>query len=162
MCSLRKKIVFTFIHIPVAYTGSISKSNFQVDEWMDVLGLPLLALSMARKTLQNFKNVKDGKVYENKKKKKHSRSSVFLIFSHRSFPNTSTCLFILSFSLPGCWLMMVSVCSDYNPSHFPKSVWKHAVCGDSSCPGQTQPKRLHPGWVKSSPEQNRWLQGLLN
>ena len=62
MCSLKKKIVFTFIHIPVTYTVSISKSNFQMDEWMDVLGLPLLALSMARKTLQNFKNVKDGKV----------------------------------------------------------------------------------------------------
>ena len=28
--------------------------------------------------------------------------------------------------------MMVSVCSDCNPSHFPKSVWKQAVCGDSS------------------------------
>lgn len=54
--------MFTFIHIPVTYTVSISKSNFQMDEWMDVLGLPLLALSMARKTLQNFKNVKDGKV----------------------------------------------------------------------------------------------------
>lgn len=65
---------------------------------------------------------------QKKKQQKKSPALIFLIFS----PNTRTCLFIPSFSLPGCWLMMVSVCSDYNPLHFPKSVWKHAVFGDSS------------------------------
>ena len=153
MCSLRKKIVFTFIHIPITYTVRICKSNFQMDERMDVLGLPLLVLSMARKTLQSFKNSLNGKVSIKKKK---SSSSIFLIFS----PKTRTCLFIPSFSLPGCWLMMVPVCSDYDPSRFPKSVWKHAVCEDSSylvgsdeaqaaapCVGQVKPwaEPLTPG-----------------
>lgn len=68
MCSLRKKIVFTFIHIPITYTVRICKSNFQMDERMDVLGLPLLVLSMARKTLQSFKNSLNGKVSIKKKK----------------------------------------------------------------------------------------------
>ena len=56
--------------------------------------------------------------------------------------------------------MMVPVCSDYDPSRFPKSVWKHAVCEDSSylvgsdeaqaaapCVGQVKPwaELLTPG-----------------
>ena len=39
-----------------------------MDERMDVLGLPLLVLSMARKTLQSFKNSLNGKVSIKKKK----------------------------------------------------------------------------------------------
>ena len=80
MCSLSKKIVFTFIHIPVAYTVSICKSNFQMDEQMDVLGLPLLALSMARKTLQNLKILRMVKFLPKKKKKKISSSYISNLF----------------------------------------------------------------------------------
>lgn len=95
-----------------------SESNFS-NEWINtwvLWGLPLLV---------NFWNFKNGKVFA----KVFSGFSIFLICSHRSYSNTRTYLFHPFIFSPWCWLMMVSVCSHQNLSHFPKSVYKHAMWG---------------------------------
>lgn len=131
------------------------------NEWT-LWGLPLLALSMARKLLQNFKTLRMENYLQKKKTPKNSGFSIFLISSQKSFPHTRTCLFVPAFFAR--WLLINDGISMSLPQSltFPKSWMKTCSWWRFCLSGRDTARGAAPGRVEPSPEQGRGLQGLPN